>query len=530
MRNTLSSALCATAILLSGASTVVLAPAAQAQVRVSIGFNFFHDRLASSGRWIHHPVWGDVWRPRATLVGADFQPYTNGHWEYTDEYGWYWMSDDAFDDVVYHYGRWVYDPQYRWLWVPGYTWAPAWVAWREGEDYTGWMPLPPDEGFMSGTGVSFGVDLGPVGINFYRNFYGSRVNADDFFVFVGNRHLVDRDYRRFVVPRAQRTVIINRTRTVTKFEVVNNRVVNRGIDVKVVERATGRRIAPVSARTVIKSNDVITTVDEGKEVRARERTQHPVNVEAFRKARAGGSGENPGGGKPNGNGSTGADNNPAAGNTGAATGGNETTGKRKRHQNDETASPSGATGANSAGQSDENTTSAPGESPKKERSRSKTGESTSGGVTGSNRAGPSDNDTSSAGTAASGGPEPQGTGGHHRRSQAGASESDSGNAATDNSGTGSSDQTGGGGKKRNRANDSAAPQSSTSGAMTGPGSSTPDQSGSRSGSRMRNPGGEAGNAAGAPSTNGSSGSSEPNQPKKKKKHPDANNPPSGSPD
>src|ERR1051326_3207101 len=115
-----SSAVCAAALLLAGASTIALSPPANAAVNVRIGFDFFHDRLSAHGRWLHHPIWGDVWRPHPRLVGADFQPYTNGYWQYTDEYGWYWVSDDPFDDVVYHYGRWLYDPQWGWLWLHGY--------------------------------------------------------------------------------------------------------------------------------------------------------------------------------------------------------------------------------------------------------------------------------------------------------------------------------------------------------------------------------------------------------------------------
>ena len=296
MRNRLSSILCATTLLIAGAGMVALPQNAVAQEGMRIGFDFFQNRLAGQGRWIRHPIWGDVWRPKARLVGQDFQPYTNGYWEYTDDYGWYWVSNDPFDDVVYHYGRWVYDPRNAWLWVPGYTWAPAWVLWREGDDYTGWMPMPPDEDFVSGAGLDFGVNIGPVGINFYNRWYGGRVDPDRFYVFVDNRHIVERDYRRFRVPRDRVKVIINRTRPATKFEVVNNRVVNRGIDVRVIERATGRRITPVAAKTVVKPNAVITTVSEAKQIRQRERAAHPIDVNAVKRGNAGaaaGGKENP---------------------------------------------------------------------------------------------------------------------------------------------------------------------------------------------------------------------------------------------
>jgi hypothetical protein len=257
-----------------------------------MGLDFFANRLAGEGHWLRHPVWGAAWRPRPSAVGPDFQPYTNGYWEYTDEYGWYWVSNDPFDDVVYHYGRWVYDPQDGWLWLPGYTWAPAWVIWREGDDYTGWMPMPPDEDFISGTGPGFGVNIGPIGIDFYNRRYGGRVDPDRFFVFVDNRHIIERDYRRFRVPRDRVKVIINRTRPSTKFEIVNNRVVNRGIDVRVVERATGRRITPVSAKTVIKPNAVITTVSEAKQIRQRERAARPVDLNGVRRGKGGAAGGN----------------------------------------------------------------------------------------------------------------------------------------------------------------------------------------------------------------------------------------------
>jgi hypothetical protein len=163
-------------------------------------------------------------------------------------------------------------------------------VWQEGDNYTGWMPMPPDEEFVSGVGPGFGINIGPVGLNFYNRWYGGRVDPDRFFVFVNNRHLVERDYRRFAVPRERVKIVLGRTRPVTKFEVVNNHVVNRGVDVRVVERAAGRRIAPVSAKAVIKPDAVITTVDEGKQVRVRERAAHPIDVQAVRR-NAGGRGE-----------------------------------------------------------------------------------------------------------------------------------------------------------------------------------------------------------------------------------------------
>ena len=84
-------------------------------------------------------------RPGCRRIGG---LYAYGRWVYTDDWGWYWVSDDVEANwgwVVYHYGRWAFERGFGWFWVPGDEWAPAWVNWRYGDDYVGWAPLPPDE-------------------------------------------------------------------------------------------------------------------------------------------------------------------------------------------------------------------------------------------------------------------------------------------------------------------------------------------------------------------------------------------------
>ena len=116
---------------------------AQAQVSISVQFR---TALEPYGRWERHPRWGEVWipanRPR------DWRPYTFGHWVYTEDWGWYWIEDEAeapWGWVAYHYGRWVYDDELHWCWIPGEVWGPAWVQWRRGSDVVGWAALPPDD-------------------------------------------------------------------------------------------------------------------------------------------------------------------------------------------------------------------------------------------------------------------------------------------------------------------------------------------------------------------------------------------------
>jgi hypothetical protein len=74
-----------------------------------------------------------VWIP--SRVARDWKPYTVGHWVYSQDYGWYWASDEQEADwglVTYHYGRWVFDDQFGWMWIPGTEWGPGWVQWRHG--------------------------------------------------------------------------------------------------------------------------------------------------------------------------------------------------------------------------------------------------------------------------------------------------------------------------------------------------------------------------------------------------------------
>ncbi len=106
----------------------------------------FQQALTPYGEWRQHPRWGDVWVPDQRPRG--WRPYSVGHWVYTDDWGWYWISDDDEADwgwVTYHYGRWILERGFGWFWVPGNDWGPAWVDWRRGDRYVGWAPLPPDD-------------------------------------------------------------------------------------------------------------------------------------------------------------------------------------------------------------------------------------------------------------------------------------------------------------------------------------------------------------------------------------------------
>src|SRR5882762_9123519 len=102
---------------------------AHAVTRISASIDFYND-LDPYGDWENIPRYGDCWVPNRP---ASWRPYTVGYWVDTD-YGWVWLPDD---DLV---------------------WAASWCAWRYGDDYVGWAPLPP-EADWGGSGLSVNVSF-----------------------------------------------------------------------------------------------------------------------------------------------------------------------------------------------------------------------------------------------------------------------------------------------------------------------------------------------------------------------------------
>src|SRR5512140_1956827 len=88
-----------------------------------------------------------VWRPSVELASQmisedqkkpiEYAPYNNGQWIYTDA-GWYFKANPPQEDLTCHYGRWTQDPNLGWVWLPGKVWSPAWVDWRENDNYVAW--------------------------------------------------------------------------------------------------------------------------------------------------------------------------------------------------------------------------------------------------------------------------------------------------------------------------------------------------------------------------------------------------------
>jgi hypothetical protein len=199
------------------------------------------------GHWITDPTYGQCWEPNNCPPG--WQPYTVGHWVDSDD-GWTWCSDgDEVDwgPVVYHYGCWNQGSG-GWCWVPGTTWAPAWVAWREGGGYCGWAPLPPQCAFSS-------------------NFSAAAINQycpPNQFTYCNEQYMdaprVDQHITR------NNVTIINQTTNITNISYSNNRMVNPGVAVANVEHATGRSVQKVAITTVTSADEARKLVASGKPV------------------------------------------------------------------------------------------------------------------------------------------------------------------------------------------------------------------------------------------------------------------------
>ena len=218
-----------TPVILMGPSGPVAS--AQAAVDVSINFGTFYDRLANSGDWTNYQG-AYVFVPRNMHAG--WRPYTLGHWAFTSDYGWLWISDEPFGWATYHYGRWGNDARIGWYWIPGKRWAPAWVSWRRSNDNIVWAPLPP--GVDDNLSVNISINAIP----------------DNYWIAVPARRFADTNLSLVIVTDdRERRRIVDQTQSAGNVIVRNNIVVNTAIDVTVVEKLTG---APVKRLTVKRSD------------------------------------------------------------------------------------------------------------------------------------------------------------------------------------------------------------------------------------------------------------------------------------
>ena len=182
--------------------------------------------------------WGASWQP--TNVPSGWSPYTNGNFQYCDDCGWTFASDEPWAWATYHYGRWArVHSGCGWAWIPGKVWAGSWVSWRSGGDTIGWAPLPPEAGCELGVGISTWADheydIGPD----YYNFINIRDFGSDSYLRGG-----------FIFDRGRNVTIINQTINIT------NIAYNRSVTYaggpnflnlnQAIQRQGGRPIATVN--------------------------------------------------------------------------------------------------------------------------------------------------------------------------------------------------------------------------------------------------------------------------------------------
>ena len=205
-----------------GAPTSMRSPGGQVSV------SYFYDSLSPYGEWFQDTSYGWCWTPYD--VSADWRPYDDGHWEYSD-YGWSWVSNEPYGWATYHYGRWFFDNSYGWAWVPGTEWAPAWVAWQYDDDYVGWAPLPPTAGWDPSSGLAFS---------------GANTIESQQWSFVPRAHVFDVSLRLQVTSVARNVTLIGRAHDATRFEVRNGRPANVGLDIKLIESTLKRPVPRVN--------------------------------------------------------------------------------------------------------------------------------------------------------------------------------------------------------------------------------------------------------------------------------------------
>ncbi|WP_353843426.1 DUF6600 domain-containing protein, partial [Mesorhizobium sp.] len=199
---------------------------ARAATDVSISISTFYDELSSHGDWVSYRG-ATVFVP--VDVADDWRPYTLGHWIYTEQYGWLWVSDEPFGWATYHYGRWGYADDIGWYWVPGTRWGPAWVSWRREREHIIWAPLPPrrDPDLIS---IEVTIDTTP----------------DFYWVVVPTREFLAEDISVVVIRDEPEFVrIVEAAEPAGDVTIQNNVVINKVIDVDVIEKETNQQVTVV---------------------------------------------------------------------------------------------------------------------------------------------------------------------------------------------------------------------------------------------------------------------------------------------
>ncbi len=118
-------------------------------------------------------------------------------------------------------GRWAY-MNGDWGWVPGYEWAPAWVAWSGDNDYYGWAPLAP--------GLSLDVSFGSI--------------PSDRWCFVPSRYIYSTSLRTHFIDTRRNDEIYHHVSAINNMHVSGNIRYTAGPRREDVQRITHHTIQP----------------------------------------------------------------------------------------------------------------------------------------------------------------------------------------------------------------------------------------------------------------------------------------------
>jgi len=186
-----------------------------------------------------------VWSPwpnlAVSVVAGEppaYVPYTNGRWLHTDA-GWYFHAATPVEEITHHHGRWVYSPTAGWLWVPGRVWAPAWVDWREHDEYIAWTPIPP-------------------GIYIRNSIIAPAPVIVERYIIVEKRYFVEPVVYQYVYlgHHHKNKFKIKEWRRLEGLVVANNTIYGHGPDVTYIRNVSGHQIEEFKVKRVKKINNV----------------------------------------------------------------------------------------------------------------------------------------------------------------------------------------------------------------------------------------------------------------------------------
>ncbi len=188
----------------------------------AVEYSYFYSSLAPYGTWVNVVDYGWCWQPTVAVIDVGWRPYWHrGRWLYSDA-GWYWHSDYSWGWAPFHYGRWFHHPRSGWCWRPGDVWGPAWVSWRYTDSHCGWAPLPPGAYYQHGHGFTYyGAS---VGIGFSFGLHYDRWN------FVPKHRFNHHEVWQHGIRPNERNDIYRRSTVVNNYTVVNNTIINKGME------------------------------------------------------------------------------------------------------------------------------------------------------------------------------------------------------------------------------------------------------------------------------------------------------------